>query len=292
MSNLPVEFRTTDIVQNASLHFSYTFDNITSVEASNGTMPFHQDYLIDALKINLAGRTSNPNMSVSIDSNTRLFTLNTCYITDIYPHMKDELTKLSFVIEGFSNENVDRERVLIYLPMTQATDTANLFYPLEKAILENKKIEKGLDLNTFIPSTSLDTDSFTYFKYTDYDEYIYHVIYYKQSALKHTAALVVPKNTAPYTSTDQLLNYKTTTLAKHHDSMTNHFEDNIYIDCVPVDYANRKQEKYLKIDKKYAKNFKNFMVYLSYIIILTLVVYGIYYFYIYMTATKPPSSLK
>jgi hypothetical protein len=287
MSNIPLVFGVTDLVNNPSLHLSYTFDKITSIEAGSVYLPIGQDYKIQAIQIDLEGKTSNPNISVSIDSVTRLFTLNTCYITDLYSRMETTNPTDAFVIEGYSVENINKERVFIFLPMQTLVDTDNIFFPLEKAIIENAKLPDGLDLNEFIPATTADTDLYTYYKFTDNKGIIFHVIYFNTSRLGHTPALAVPKNINQYESTDQILNYKSTTLAKRHTNMSNQFEDNIYIDCVPVDLINQKEQKYLHIDKNYAKKFRDFLIYFAYILVLTLIVYGIYYIYIYISQSKP-----
>lgn len=292
MSNLPISFSKTDIVTNPSLHLSYTFDTIISVEPVKSQLPISQDYLIQALKINLEGRTSNPNISLSIDSITTLFTLNTCYITNKYPRAKVTTTSNAFVIEGYSIEHVNKERLLIFLPMTQNnTNTTNIFHPLGKAIISKSKIEQALDLNEFIPSTS---DGFIYYKYNDNAGVIFHVIYFESSELEYISALTdsIPGNSTQYTSTEKIVNYKSTTSPKHHTNMTNQFEDNIYIDCVPVDMLEQQEKKYLHIDSKYATNFNDFLTYIAYFIILTLIVYGIYYIYIYATGVKSSPSPK
>lgn len=295
MSNIPVLFNTTDLVSNPTLHFSYTFDKLTSLEAEVSVMPFRQEYLISCLKLNLGGRTSNPNISVSLDAVTHLFTLNGCYITDIYPHMEGVETDKSFVIEGYSTANINKERLLIYLPMTHIADTTNIFYDLETAIIESRtsnslvNLPVNIDLNGFIPYTDSESDRYTYFKYIDDQAYIYHVIYFKSSFLKYTSALTLPANTAEYSSVNKIMNYMATAPPKRHDNMTNQFEDNIYIDCVPVDLQDREQEKYLKIDEQYQNVFNEILVYIVYIIILTLVVYAIYSIYIYASSSKPKS---
>lgn len=288
MSNLPITFAKTDIISNTSLHLSYTFDKILSIDSSIGDMPFEQNYKIKALNINLEGKTSNPNISMSINSNTTLFTLNTCYVTNIYPHAKDDTIHSAFVIEGYSVEYVNKERVMIYLPMNELVDVNNKFYPLEQAIIlsaPNTKIENGLDLNEFIPSKSLESDLFTYYKHSDNNGTIFHIIYFKTSELGYTSALKVPAN-SEYKSGGKVINSKSTTLAKQHSSMDNDFEDDIYIDCVPVDLLEQNKSKYLKVDKKQTKKFKNLLQYIAYFIILTLIVYGIYYLYIYASGIK------
>jgi hypothetical protein len=71
--------------------------------------------------------------------------------------------------------------------------------------------------------------------------------------------------------------------------MTNQFEDNIYIDCVPVDVVNKKEETYMQVDKMSANYFTDMIVIFTYMIAISLLVYGIYYFYIYMG--KPTKSI-
>jgi len=292
MSNLPVSFGKTDIVKNSSLHLSYSFEKILSVEALNSQLPYVQDYKIKALKLNLEGKTSNPSISISIDANTVLFTLNNCYITDLYPHEKDVVTAKAFVIEGYSVEHVNKERLMIYLPMKETADTNNLFINLETAIMStvpNTRIENGLDLNAYIPSASLEKDLYTYFKHSDNNGTVYHNVYFNETSLGYTSALKVPANTDEYSSLAQIMNYKSSTVAKEHSSMTNDFEDNIYIDCVPVDLLEQNKKKYLKVDPKYTSKFKQFIFYIAYFVILTLIVYGIYYIYIFATGLKMPA---
>jgi hypothetical protein len=286
MSNLPITFGKTSITKNPTLHLSYNFDKILSVESSISQLPITQTYVISALKLDLEGKTSNPNISVSIDSITRLFTLNTCYVTNKYPHKKDANLYKCFIIEGYSIEHVNKERVMICLPLAKGTDTKNLFVPLERSILEKSKIENGLDLNDYIPSTTVDTDTFVYYKHSDNNGIVFHMIYFDTSRLSCTDALILPENKDEYTSTANTKNQQSIIIPKRHTNMTNQFEDNIYIDCVPVDFIEQNAKSYLRIDDKYADKFKDYMVYFVYFIILTLVVYGIYYIYIY--STKPP----
>jgi len=275
MTNVPVEFRTFDIVNNDTLHLSYAFDVVNRIEVTTSSLPIKQDVPLTALQLNLSGKTANPNISVAIDGKTHLFTLNTAYITDIYPHLKDTVTDAAFVIEGYSIENVTKERVLLFLPMTKTADTTNVFYPLEQAIL-NKNPLKGVTFNDYIPNTKLERDYYTYYHHTDNDGTLYHILYFQKSPLQYTVALKIPENKKGYTSTYKATNYKTTTLAKLHDNMTTQFEDNIYIDCVPIELENQKVEKYMKTNQDLGKYLNEIIMYVVYIVILTLVVYGIY----------------
>jgi hypothetical protein len=275
MANVPIEFRTFDIVRNDTLHLSYVFDVITKAISSVDTLPLKQETSIKAMKLELEGKTANPNISVAIDGVTYLFSLNTAYITDTYPHVKGDITTIAFVIEGYSIENVTKERVLIFLPMKKTTETNNVFYPLEQAIL-NKTSMKGISFDDFIPNSEMSTDYFSYYNHTDNNGCFYHLVYFNKSPLQYTAALQVPKNEGTYTSNYQGTSYKAATLAKRHDNMTTQYEDNIYIDCVPVELENQTIVKYMKSSEALGEYYSEMMMYIVYIIILTLVVYAIY----------------
>lgn len=296
MTNVPIEFRTFDIVKNDTLHLSYVFDVINAVEPSEGILPIKQDDSIKALHLNLAGKTSNPNISVAIDGETHLFTLNHAYITDRYPHLKDAIMKHAFVIEGYSLSNITKERVLIFLPMTTTSETNNAFYPLEQAII-NKTPVSGLTFNEYIPNTKISTDYYTYYTHTDNDGCLYHIIYFDTSDLKYTSGLTVkiPKNDTGYSATYKVTNYRTATLAKKHDNMNEQYEDNIYIDCVPVELENQTVVKYMKASEQLGTYYSDMLMYIVYIIIITLVVYVIYSINNYASkvgAPKPVASLK
>lgn len=284
MANLPIVFSTFDIVKNNTLHLAYGFDVIDKVEAVTDTLPLKQDMPIKALRLNLSGKTSNPNISVSIDGKTHLFTLETAYITDKYPHLKDTVTDKAFVIEGYSVENVKKERILIFLPMTTTTETTNLFYPLEQTII-NKTPLKGFTFNDYIPTSTLDTDAYTYYSHTDNEGCFYHVLYFQRSPLQYTVALNIPANEGEYKSDYKLTNYKTATLARQHDNMNTQFEDNIYIDCVPVELENQKVAKFLNFTRDAGSMYVEMLMYVVYVAIITIVVYGIYYIYIYSSSS-------
>lgn len=291
MSNIPIEFEPAEIVRNDTFHLSYVFDVIHSIETSLGTLPIQQEYMINALQINLSGKTSNPNISLSLDGVTKLFTLNTAYITDTYPHIKDSKKEASFVIEGYSIQNLTKERILLFLPMTKTTKTNNVFYPLEQSII-NKTPIKGLTFDDYIKKDDIITDFYTYYNYKDNDGTLYHIIYFNNSTIKYTTSLKIPKNDAPYNSKNKIANYKTTSLPKRHDKMDSKYEDNIYIDCVPVEIENQKVAKYMKVSEKIGSYYAEFFIYIVYVVILVLVVYGIYKLLNQVYSVKTPISLK
>jgi hypothetical protein len=285
--NLPIEFDSVRVVKNSSLHLSFNFDIISSIQVNQeGTLDITQKTPIKATEISLGGRTSNPNISVSINAVTRLFTLNAAYITDLYPRIKDDPKTKCFIIEGYSIENVTKEKVLLCLPMSLVTNTTNVFHPLENAIM-NRENNLQLNLNQYIPKSDIKTDYYNYYTNTDEVGNLIHVVFFSQSELGYTSAFTTPVNPPGYTTNKVVVVSKTTTLALNHTNMTTQFEDNIYIDCVPVDVVNQEEKNYLQINKTNATYLTDFLTLLCSMFAIGIIVYGIYYFYIYMsTPTK------
>jgi hypothetical protein len=289
MANIPLEFTTMDIVKNDTLHLAYRFDILDKVERVDSKIDIDQDIPIKAIQLNLSGKTSNPSISVSIDGKTHLFTLQCAYITDNYPHLKDAVTDCAFVIEGYSIQNVKKERVLLFLPMTKTVETNNIFYPLEQTLV-NKTPLNGLTFDDYIPNKQLETDAYTYYSHTDNNGVFFHVLFFQSSPLQYTTALLIPRNDKGYVSDYKVTTYQTATLAKMPESMNVPFEDNIYIDCVPVNYEKKKVKRYMDFAKNAGNMYVKMLTYLVYVIILTLVVYGIYYIYIYSSSSKSSKS--
>jgi len=280
MANIPLEFTTANIIINNTLHLAYGFDVLSKVETVHAELPVKQATPIKALQLNLTGKTSNPSISVSMEGKTNLFTLNTAYITDRYPHVKETAMNIAFVIEGYSIVNVKKEKVLIFLPMTITTETSNLFYPLEQTIVNNTPIT-GFTFNDYIPKSSIETDAYLYYNHTDDDGCFYHILYFQSSPLKYTSALKIPVNRDEYKSDYKVNSYKSAMLSKQHDNMNTQFEDNIYIDCVPVELENQKAVKFLDFSKDAGSMYVEMLTYLVYVVMLTILVYGIYYVHIY-----------
>jgi len=290
MQNLPIEFVATDVTKNSTLHLSYNFDIISSISLNEGNkLDLNQKFPIQALEISLAGKTSNPNISVSIDAVKRLFTLNCLYITDTFPHMTGDTNTTCLVIEGYSIQNVNKERVLIFLPMNPSTTTKNVFYPLETAIV-NQNNNVQLDLNKFIPSADIGRDYYQYYPHTDDSGVLFHVVFFENSYLGYSAALTIPTNPTGYTSQAVVAIQKSSTLALYHNNMNNQFEDNIYIDCVPVDVINQKEQKYMKEIISNATHMTVALQVIFWIVFVSIMVYSIYYFYMYFSnSSKEPT---
>jgi hypothetical protein len=282
---LPIAFIDTDVVTNPTLHLSFDFDLITSIVLNEGTaLNIQQSTPIQAMEISLAGRTSNPNISVAIDAVTRLFTLNSLYLTDTFPYIGTAPNKKCFVIEGYSLQNNNNEKVLIFLPMNPTTDPNNVFYPLENAIA-NETNNIQVNLNLFIPNVNINTDYYSYYNYTDKTGCLFHIVFFNNSYLGYSGVLNIPVN-AGYTSPQGATASTSTLLALHHPKMTDQFQDNIYIDCVPVDLLNQQEDTYMQSNTDRSGYFKHMIVLFTYMIALALIVYSIYYFYIYMSKPK------
>lgn len=288
MSNLPIlpiAFIDTDVVKNPTLHLTFDFDLITSIVLNEGTaLNIQQSTPIQAMEISLAGRTSNPNISIAMDAVTRLFTLNSLYLTDTFPYIGPETNKKCFVIEGYSLQNNNNEKVLIFLPMNPTTNPKNVFYPLENAIA-NETNNIQVNLNLFIPNVSIDTDYYSYYNYTDKTGCLFHIVFFNNSYLGYSGVLNIPVN-PDYTSPQGATASQSTLLALHHPKMTDQFQDNIYIDCVPVDLLNQQEDTYMQSNTDRSGYFKHMIVLFTYMIALALIVYSIYYFYIYMSKPK------
>ena len=136
-----------------------------------------------------------------------------------------------------------------------------------------------LDLNPYIPKKP-----FSY--YTHENVVKYHVAFFEESDLKYSANLSIPNftavGTAPpaYPETPKI---ETLYLSKdtpvYRKALSDTFQDNIYIDCVPVDLL-EKPKNYTKLEVGaggYRPNkFIDMLVIMAYIILLILLVYGLY----------------
>lgn len=284
MPNLPILFSETDRVENPSLHFAYNFDIVNFYDIVSDTLPMNQMENIKSLRIDLTERTSNPNLSVSVDRVTSLFSLKNLHLTNTYPSLGTRDKAL--VIEGFHIENVNTEKILLFLPLTKEVDSGNVFRPLEMAIPEKKAV--AIDLNTYIPKN----ENFSYYAYVDSDGTKFHVVYFEKTDLKYAALPELPANN--YTSKDKADVFISNTKAVRRKAVDSSFEDNIYIDCVPVEVSEKPKETYLSIANtnysSYANNFIDMLVVLSYAILLVLIVYGIYWLYMRFS-TKGPTTV-
>jgi hypothetical protein len=226
-------------VASPNLHFAYNFDTVNFNNAVTGTLPVNQPDKINTLQIEFTERTSNPNLSISVDRVTSLFSFKNGHLSTVYPNSGSQ--DKAFVIEGFHIKNVNTEKILVFLPLTKsANDT--VFTPLEKALAS--KEPTAIDLNTYIPKK----EKYMYYKHVDRDGTIFHIVYFDKSSLYYAGLEDLPVNTYPTTPSKKDV-FISEDVAVRRTAVNPSFEDNIYIDCVPVEIASKPKEKFLSFTK-------------------------------------------
>jgi hypothetical protein len=286
MSSLvPISFLDTDMIKNQTLHLSYHFEKV-SLEKSPPDSGLNGSVIsgIKTLKFKLNEVVSNPSISISIDRETTLFIVDTLHITDTFPYKTTKPGTMALVLEGYNQKDVLGEKILVFIPlMSTISEGNNPFIELESDIVSREGTK--IDLNKFIPK-----ENFSHYKYKD-ETIVYHLVYFDKSILKPTivtttqtvdSKIKVPINT--YTSTTAKPKVNTSASPPvERPGMNGTFEDNIYIDCVPVE-SKEKPKSYLKIDPTYSGFNPNDIIELCkiffIIIIIILIVYGIYSLYL------------
>ncbi len=150
-----------------------------------------------------------------------------------------------------------------------------------------------LDLNPFIPKKR-----FSYYTYENVTKY--HVAFFEESDLKYSASLSIPDFEVVGTAKPaypKTPNIETLSLSKdtpvYRKALSDTFQDNIYIDCVPVDLL-EKPKNYTKLELGAAgfkaNKFIDMLVIMAYMILLILLVYGLYKLGMWVNSmTKSPT---
>jgi len=297
MSVCPFDFTKT-IEQNIdTLSFNYSFDitpSITSVDTTNTLnegMSIKQTPKIPSIVLSLGGRTSRTSITIGINGKVNAFNLYDAYITKVFPKMKKG-SSYNFVIEGISLKNIDGEKILVFIPLNPGTGSkGNMFYSLETALtsdsntLKESASDLSIDFNKIIPE-----NKFYYHTYTDSSSTLYHMITFDTSLLSYDAIFgkilsnSLDKKTTDYFSEIKEKNNATlsyplfisTSNPVNQDVITNSFEDNIYIDCQPVDLLKNEGGNYLQTTLKEAVSLASYLEkafpYLIIIVFLTLLI--------------------
>jgi hypothetical protein len=301
MSVCPFDFSNTIEQSIDTLAFNYSFDiipSITTVNTSNSLnegISIKQTPKIPSIILSLGGRTTRTVMSIGINGKITGFNLYNSYITKVFPKIKKG-SSYSFVIEGLSLQNTNGEKILVYIPLNQGTGSkSNMFYPMEAALtsesktLRDNSTDLSIDFNKFIPETK-----YYYHTYTDSSSTLYHIITFDTSLLSYDATFgnilstSLDKKTTDYLSEIKEKNNATisyplfvsTSNPINQDVIPNTFEDNIYIDCQPVDLLNNEGKNYLQTTVKEAVGLVSYIErsfpYLIFIVFLSLLIYFIY----------------
>jgi Na+-transporting methylmalonyl-CoA/oxaloacetate decarboxylase gamma subunit len=301
MSVCPFDFSNTIEQSIDTLAFNYSFDiipSITTVNTSNSLnegISIKQTPKIPSIILSLGGRTTRTVMSIGINGKITGFNLYNSYITKVFPKIKKG-SSYSFVIEGLSLQNTNGEKILVYIPLNQGTGSkSNMFYPMEAALtsesktLRDNSTDLSIDFNKFIPE-----NKYYYHTYTDSASTLYHIITFDTSLLSYDPnfgnilSTSLDKKTTDYLSEIKEKNNATisyplfvsTSNPINQDVIPNTFEDNIYIDCQPVDLLNNEGKNYLQTTVKEAVGLVSYIEksfpYLIFIVFLSLLIYFIY----------------
>jgi len=314
MSNCPLNFVSNTETSIPTLTFNYTFDiidAITTMEPSNELntgISIKQKNKIPAVILNLGGRTANPNMALAINGKTTLFNLYDAYITKKSPKFSSD-NAYSFVIEGFSSENVTGEKILVFIPLNPVSGNSdNQFSSMISALKSDSNTlnptSRGIniDFNKYIPP-----DTFYYYNYKDTDQTLYNIIGFDKSSLFYDTNFgnlldnLLKDKTDVYnsqvgsgdTATNTTSLYKSTTKSLNQDAITPTFEDNIYIDCQPTENLGVK-ENYMQATVKEAIGLIKYLEisfpYLIFVVCLTLLVIAIFSISYFLGKINPGGS--
>ncbi len=302
-------------LEKTSLSYSFdNITGITIDE--NSALPFSQVNKIPAIGIELEGRTANPNIALSLNGVTNLYNIQQLYICSHRQVIEDNVqnTKLySLVIEGYSTADVQKQKVFIFIPIdstgssissTNSFDGFNTIFTYLNNNSGNvtsnsngtKTIsELKLDINALIP----DENYYIYSK-TDDNTVSFTVIFFDNSNLTSSANTKAYLTTA-FSNNDaeiiydgldgtgtpgsgtafevavrSFLLYKSKVKPTKKASISTSFEDNIYIDCQPVDIPNKKTSYYFQKLGGYGQFMQIGFVYLFSIMFISILVYSIY----------------
>ena len=313
MTNCPLNFTSNTETPVSTLSLNYTFDIIDSITTMtpdnelNTGISIKQKNKIPAIILNLGGRKPGANIAIAINGKTTLFNLYDAYITKKCTKFKT-LNSYAFVIEGFSNQNITGEKVLIFIPLNPLGTKSNSFAPVIAALKSDKDTlnpsSSGLniDFNKLIPK-----ETFYYYNYKDTSQTLYNIIGFDNSNLFYDTnfgnlldTLLTAKTDAYNTevrSSDTATNttslYLSTSKPSEQDEILPTFEDNIYIDCQPTENLGPK-ENYMQATVKEAIGIIKYLEisfpYLIFVVCLTLLVIAIFSISYFLTKINASGS--
>jgi hypothetical protein len=181
------------------------------------------------------------------------------------------------VIEGTHQKNPS-EKLLLYIPVSKSATAKVPFQLIETTITTTPMSGTMLDLNPFIPKKR-----FSYYTYENVTKY--HVAFFEESDLNYSSDLGIPDFKVEGTTKPAYPSPKIESLSFSKDTpvyrkaLSDTFQDNIYIDCVPVDLLEKpKNYNSLQLGAAgfKANKFIDMLVIMAYMILLILLVYGLY----------------
>jgi hypothetical protein len=278
MSVCPFNFKDTIEQAISTLSFNYSFDittSITAVDTSNVLnegLSIKQSPKAPAIILSLGGRTSKAVMSIGMNGKLSSFNLYNAYITKVFPKFKKLDNAYSFVIEGISANSVNGEKIMIFIPINPPSLTnklegqGNQFFSIHSALTSINKLKEAsydlnVDFNKIIPE-----ENFYYYTYTDSSGTSYNIIAFDTSNLSYDTTFekildgsLNIKSSEYFSSIKEKNNatisyplFISTSNPSNQDIITTSLEDNIYIDCQPVDLINKEGGNYMQTTMKEA----------------------------------------
>ena len=256
MSDFPVVFTPADTstMREDTTNLSYLFPNLNGFVISTQPLPFLPE--VKGLQLSVKGNLNEQAFAFTRNRRTQTYLLDTLYLAPLCPTYSNgpltTPTRQSLVIKGSSAEDT-KQVIYLYIPFeTQTVESCivqvNKFDKMNRLLVNalNLKVSDingtNIDLNKMIPNTP--------FQY-------YEIINDKKNTILFfdTSSLVLDSTVAIMIPTKMEYNQKTTnktfTLYEsvngpENRRITQGMEDNIYIDCMPVELVNEDKKTYLK----------------------------------------------
>jgi hypothetical protein len=257
MSDFPVVFTPADttIVTEDTTNLSFFFEPINGFKFLQKEIPFLSN--VNGIQLFLQGNFNEQSFAFTRNRRTQTYTLETLYLCPFCPTFSTtELinpTRNSFIIKGSVTENNVKQTILLYIPFeVQTIETCivqfNLFEKMNKVMVNALNNDKNLvtgttiDLNKMVPKTP-----YNYYELIDDKKNI--IIFFDSSSLILDSALVAlisPKMEYNKKTTNKTFTIYGSTTPPDMKPITIGMEENIYIDCMPVELVNEDKKTFLK----------------------------------------------
>jgi hypothetical protein len=257
MSAFPVVFTPadTDIVTEDTTNLSFFFEPLNGFSFFEKGLPFMFD--VKCIQIFLQGKFLQPSFSFTRNRRTQNYMLDTLYLSPLCPTVStgtlNKPTRNALIIKGSMTENGKTDNILLYIPFETPTLEAgtqvNSFEEMNKAIVtarsnnDTKVTGTTIDLNAMIPKIP----------------YHYHellvsgqsniIAFFDSSSLlldPSLIALIKPNIKYNGNTTNKTFTIYSAVNPPDMKRLTLGIEDNIYIDCMPVELLNEDKKTFMK----------------------------------------------
>lgn len=258
MSVFPVVFTPADtsIVTEDTTNLSFFFEplNVFSFFGGKG-MPFMFD--AKGIQIFLQGKFIQPSFAFTRNRRTQNYMLDTLYLSPLCPTVSTgtlaKPTRPSLIIKGSMTENGKTQNIFLYIPFENPTLEAgtqvNTFEEMNKAIVtarsneDTKVTGTTIDLNAMIPKIP-----YHYHELLDGGESNIIVFFESSSILLDASLSNLVKPDIKYNgnTTNKTFTIYSSVNPPDMKRLNLGIEDNIYIDCMPVELVNEDRKTFMK----------------------------------------------